>query len=68
LPCNFDLTVISENEKNKNISAKIVKVIETIVKSNTYEYIVIDTNPSYNQLIRNLFLLSNVCVVPAILD
>ena len=63
LPSNYLLRDFYE-DKNKTPYKSILREIVKVIKSDKYDYIIIDTNPAWNDLINYLVQISNAVCLP----
>lgn len=63
LPSNYQLKFLTE-ERPLDAKEWIINGIEKIVKSDRYDYVVIDTSPDWNTLTADLFNLADAWVTP----
>ena len=63
LPANYQLGDSCES-RNKDYYSLIFRQIKSIIKSNTYDYVLIDTNPAWNKLIGYLVQTVDAVCIP----
>lgn len=62
LPCNINLTEYCDADRNNYET--LFGVINSIIRSNKYDYIIIDTNPAWNDLIGYLMQIVDLICIP----